>query len=478
MSLLTINDFETIKNSSIGKPENSENIRITGVSIDSRSIEPGNVFFAIRGERFDGHSFLPEVVQKGANAVVVSSGWIKPETPGWDDVIIVSVPDTGKALRELAGTYRRKFEIPIIGITGTNGKTTTKEMLFSVLSQSFKTYRSPGNFNNRYGLPLTLFGIDKGIEMAIVELGASYPGEIEMLCEIAAPTHGVITNIGRGHIEFFRSVEEVRQTKTALIRALHNKENGFINGDDERLLPYKEQYPELKTFGTEQGVDFRASGIKMQADGGFAFTIHAPAFLGNERLKVRMTWPGRINVYNALAAASVGFQLGMDKPSVLSGLESFSMPDGAMRMEITDWNGVIIINDCYNANPESMNTALDYLMEYPSTETGSRRFAVLGDMLELGETSKHEHTAVGKKAAEIGVDRLLSVGRDAQYMVEGAREAGLLESSYSGSHEEAAEILKNELNEGDVVLVKGSRGSTMEKVLNHLQREKAARNKN
>ena len=462
MSRLTLQDLLQTEGGTLWQSAKTEGTSFTGVSIDSRTIKPGEVFFAINGERFDGHSFLEDVIHKGAAAVVVSHEWEPREDPEWDTISVVRVPDTTRALGEYAAIYRKKFDIPVIAVTGTNGKTTTKEMLYDLLLQRYRALKSQGNFNNRYGLPLTLFRLRQETEIAVVELGASYPGEIEELCSIALPTYGIITNIGKAHLEFFQSVDEVLRTKAALLNVLPDSGTGFVNGDDVRLRPYKTQFDNVQTFGMGAGVDIRATDLKMQQDGGFAFTLNA-------RLKTRLYPPGRKNVYNALAAAALGLNLGMDEHSVLAGIESFTTPPGGKRMEISEWKGAVIINDSYNANPDSMKAALEFLMEYPLWESGGSRCAVLGDMLELGKISKNEHAAIGKAAASLGVDRLITVGSQARFISDSAQDAGVAAANHADDHGAAAELLRRELKPGDIVLVKGSRGSAMEKVLEHLK---------
>jgi len=468
MSLLTLHDILQIKGIMPGQPVPMlrNRVKITGVSIDSRTIKPGEMFFAIKGERFDGHVFLHDVINKGIKTVVVSLDWEPPFLSEWDEVIILHVPDTTRALGELAAIHRKKFDIPIVAVTGTNGKTTTKEMIFSVLSQQYGVVKSQGNYNNRFGVPLSLFQLTGETEIAVIELGASYPGDIAQLCGISLPTHGIITNIGKGHIEFLKTEDEIVRTKTALLHAIKDKGTGFVNGDDPRLKLLVDQFVNVLTFGFNAGVDFRGEKPVMQSDGGFTFTVNYGGRRRNspdKRMKIRLSVPGRNNMYNALAAAAVGLNFGLDENAVRKGLESFT--SFSQRMEITEWNGVTIINDSYNANPDSMTAALEFLMDFAAS---GNRFAVLGDMLELGAISRKEHESLGKKAAELNVDRLITAGKDARYISESAGKAGLHACQHVKDHKEAAELLGEELQPGDVMLIKGSRGSAMEKVLEHL----------
>ncbi len=458
MGRLTLQDFLLLKDARYSRFEQGEKKELTGVSIDSRTILEGDVFFAIKGERFDGHNFLEDAVRKGAAVVVVENIRRTSEGPPWDAVATVRVEDTTKALGELAAVHRRKFKIPVVAVTGTNGKTTTKEMTAGILSRHKKTMKSQGNFNNRFGLPLSLFQISGDTETVVVELGASFPGEIKKLCGIAQPTLGVITNIGKGHMEFFKSIEEVAHTKIALIEALPAGGTGIVNGDDESLKPVREQFDNVITFGFNEGVDFRGESPEIKADGCFAFTV-------NGRYRISLNVPGRSNMYNALSAAAVGSLLNIDESGIIDGLQSYR--GYPQRSEVTEWRGVTVINDSYNANPDSMKTALELLIEFPH-KPGCSRTAVLGDMLELGEMSRSEHEIIGQIAAGLGIETLITVGKDAHFISSAAQKAGHTNVDYCKNHKDAAQLVHNKLKQGDILLVKGSRGSRMELVLEKL----------
>jgi UDP-N-acetylmuramoyl-tripeptide--D-alanyl-D-alanine ligase len=458
MSRFTLQDFLLLKDARNSHFEQIEKKKLTGVSIDSRTVLEGNVFFAIKGERFDGHDFLEDAVRKGATVIVVDTTWRSPEGPQWDEIAIVRVSDTTKALGELAALHRRKFKIPVVAITGTNGKTTTKEMTAGVLSRKMKIVKSQGNFNNQFGLPLTLFQISGATETAVVELGASFPGEIKNLCSLAQPTHGVITNIGKGHMEFFKSIEEVARTKIALIDTLPADGTGIVNGDDEFLKHVKAQFDKVITFGFNKGVDIRGESPAIRADGCFAFTV-------NGRYRISLNVPGRNNMYNALSAAAVGSLLKIDESEIIDSLQSYR--GYPQRSEVTEWRGVTVINDSYNANPDSMKTALELLVEFPH-KPGCSRIAVLGDMLELGEISRTEHEIAGQIAAGLGIETLITVGNEAQFISSAAQHAGHTNIGHCANHEDAAQLVLNELKQGDILLVKGSRGSRMELVLEKL----------
>jgi len=456
MKELQFTDLRSLTGAEVNPPDR-ENCSFINVSIDSRTVIKGEIFFAIRGEKHDGHKFIPEVIGNKVTTLVVDSNFESDSivtTEGSEKVTIVKVPDTSIALRELANIHRRKFDIPVTGITGTNGKTTTKEMTSTLLSLKFEVVRSKGNFNNLYGLPLTLFNITGETEAVVVEMGASIPGEIGRLCEIAEPDYGLITNIVKGHIEFFKTKDEVLNTKSALIRSAAVK--GFINGDDPMLSSLKEDIPGLMTFGFGKDNDLYASNLQIQKNGGYSFRL-------NDDIEIQLNVPGRMNVYNALAAASIAREMGLTDEDIRKGLGSLRSYD--QRLEILNWKNVVIINDSYNANPDSMRAAVEILSEYPAD---GKKYALLGDMLELGETSIDEHKALGEYLKQKNIYGLITIGDHAQYISESGKKEGIIYTLHAEDHAEAAEVLEDVLEKNDVLLVKGSRGSKMELSLNKL----------
>jgi len=457
---ITVKDLKALQHAEIVSTAEGRINNFSGVSIDSRTVQPGELFFAIKGERHDSHKFLSDAVGNGAAGIVVSKDWDVPQEESWKNVVIVKANDTRAALGKLANIHRRKFAIPVIGITGTNGKTTTKEMTAAVLEKKLAVTKTPGNFNNQFGLPLTLFMLSDKTDIAVVELGASYPGEIAELCEIAEPSYGIITNVGKGHLEFFKSVEEVVHTKTALLSGLPETGTGFVNGDDPNLAPWKDKIENIRLFGMMEHNDIRAENITMEQNAGYSFTI-------NGEIKATLRVPGKKMIYNALAAAAVGMEFNVDNAAIGEALSSFT--GYSQRMETLAWKDVFIINDSYNANPDSMAAALELLQEYPSK---GRKFAVLGDMLELGSISKYEHEMIGREAVRRGIDRVITVGNDARYISETANITGFTSAIHTTGHAQAARLLTRELKPGDVLLVKGSRGSAMEKTLDNLLEKK------
>ncbi len=426
-----------------------------GVSTDSRTISPGELFFALQGPNFDGHSFVKKALKKGGVAAVVCRHWWQEEGKEISAPLLV-VEDTLRALGELANSYRRRFSPTILAITGTNGKTTTKEMVAHLFSHQYPTLRSERSFNNFIGLPLTLLHLTAQHRMAVIEMGTTHLGEIGALCQICLPELGLITNIGPAHLQTLGSLSQVAQAKLELLKNLPPTGIGFLNADDS-YLRFQSALPSerIVTFGVERSSDFWAGRIRM-SEGGVDFTVRGEQF--------RLRFLGLHNIYNALAAISVARTLGLDWEEIRRGLESFHPPP--MRMEKSLINGVNIINDAYNANPESMKRALTTL----EGEKG-RKIAVLGNMLELGEESDEYHIEVGKHLAGLDIDLLVTVGKEAQRIIEGATKRGYPEkwTQSLATNEEAIEYLRETLIYGDVVLVKGSRKMKMEEIVEEIK---------
>ncbi len=435
--------------------ERGQKRSFTNVAIDSRIAGSNDIFFALKGDTHDAHDFIPQVLKNGVSTVVVSSEY--DHSGITEDVNIIKVPESVKSFGALALIHRKKFDIPLIGVTGTNGKTTTKEMTAALLSQKYKVLKSEGNFNNTFGLPLTLFQLDDTYQAIVVEMAASTPGEIGLLCDIGHPDYGIITNIGRGHLEFYKTIDEVVNTKSVLIKSVSKK--GFVNGDDPRLYPFSEELGNVFSFGFDSKYDVYTDNIKLESDGCYSFRL-------NGNVKIRPGVPGKVNVYNSLAACCIALELGVSEKLIKEALENFKAYD--KRMQVYSLGDISIINDCYNANPDSMRAATSILCEMTSK---GRRIAVLGDMLEIGDTSKDEHENLGKHIAEMKIDTLITVGTETQNTSETAVKSGLKSAFHFENHKDAAEMLKGYLKPGDIILVKGSRGSRMEKVLNILHEE-------
>lgn len=427
--------------------------KVQGISIDSRRIREDEVFFAIKGERFDGHDFLDEVFQKGALAAIVTQNTSLPE-----DGTLVIVDDTLRALQELATYYRSKFSLPVIAVTGTNGKTTTKDMIADVLSQRYNVLKSPGNLNNHLGVPLTLFGLEWSYQVAVVEMGANHFGEIERLCRIASPNYGLITNVGRGHLEFFKTLKGVASAKGELFRYLNGQGKAFVNLDDPWVVKKANFVMNITTYGFNKKADVK--GEYLGSD-----ELGCPRLRINDKVEIQLSVLGRHNIYNALAAACVGLEFGVGLEVIKRALENFQ--GESKRMELIHWEGVRILNDSYNSNPDSAKAALEYLAELKIPREG-RRIAVLGDMLEQGEGSLREHRQLGSLTADLKIDTLLTYGQTSKATAEGALESGLRKAYHFTTKREIINFLKDFLRKGDLVLIKGSRGMAMEEVIEGL----------
>jgi UDP-N-acetylmuramoyl-tripeptide--D-alanyl-D-alanine ligase len=424
---------------------------VTGISTDSRTVGRGELFVPLRGERFDGHDFLGQAARLGAAAC------LSEEVLAGFPVPVIRVEDTLLALGNLAAALRSDFSGPVVAVTGSSGKTTTKEMLSAILSLSDAGLKTAGNFNNLIGLPLTLFRLEPAHRWAILEMGMSARREIARLAEIADPSVGVITNVGPAHLETLLNLDGVARAKGELFAALKPGGTAVINADDELVsqLPVANGVKKL-LFGTSSAAQVRAEKIEVMGEA-VRFRLIAPE---GERL-VTLKAPGRHNVSNALAAAAAAISVGVEVDLIVRGLETFTPVSGRMEV-VRGEDGVLFIEDGYNANPLSVRVALEALDEMGGS---GRRVAVLGDMLELGSAAAGFHRETGWVAAK-RCDYLLLMGEMAGHTSAGARERGMQGERVRvvGSHDEAAAHLRGILRPGDRVLIKGSRGMKMEKI--------------
>ena len=434
--------------------QGNPNAAITQISTDSRTLEKGDLFVALVGEKFDGHNFLQRVCQQGAVGAVVS----KPITDlsQLGSPITVQVSDTLVALGDIANCHRRKFNLPIVAITGSNGKTTTKDITSAVLAQRFSVFKSEKSYNNQIGIPTRLMQLNEGDEIAVLEIGTSWPGEIERLSQITAPTLGVITNIGPAHLELLGSIEGVAEEKGAL---LTHVEHAILNADDPMTPTLARRVcGQITTFGWQNEADVSAGDIEIDSFGKPTFTLKINR---NEVERVHLPCLGKHNIYNALAAAGVGLWAGLTPTEACTGLERFQPAD--MRMQPIVYNDLRIINDAYNSNPESLKSALTFLSDI---ETTGKRIAILGDMLELGEHSHALHLKTGQ-AIPTNINLLITVGPHSAAIADGAK--GIVESVIScDTPSQAAQQLTKYAQPGDAVLIKGSRGVKLEQVLEEL----------
>ncbi|HKT34933.1 MAG TPA: UDP-N-acetylmuramoyl-tripeptide--D-alanyl-D-alanine ligase [Nitrospira sp.] len=476
MALFTVAELREVISVKVlaGDPSPSAKRRIRSISTDSRSIRRGDLFVALRGDRFDGHQFVPTVLSKGAAGAIVHDGYrwegkrTKP-TGTRQEPFLFGVQDPLFAYQQLATHHRSRFAIPIVAVTGSNGKTTTKDMVTSVLTQRWRTLKTEGNYNNRIGVPFTLFRLTPRHQAAVIEMGVDHRGQTTRLCEIVRPTIGLITNIGPDHLEFFGGMEGSAQAKAELLDMLPSHGTAVLNADD----PYFDYLAararcRVVSFGLFERAHIRAINVASDDRKGTTFSLVLPGKSRPTPVAIRV--PGTHNVTNALAAAAVGFSLDLTGVMIAEGLAKFR--PAAMRSQVLTHHGVHIINDCYNANPASMKAALRLLAEWsPARE----RIAVLGDMLELGREAQQMHRDVGRFAAGLGISQLIVCGELGGEIAAGARQEGM---SQQAMHEvadasAAADLLKRSVRRGDVVLVKASRGMRMEQIVQGLTGMKA-----
>ena len=450
---LTSHDLRTLWGDRL---QDSAGFIVRGVSTDSRTVAAGDLFVALRGERFDGHRFLDEAARRGAVGAIVA---VAPERDQGLPVVVVA--DTLVALGELGRFYRRRFSIPVIAIAGSNGKTTTKEMIAAVLGTRYTVLATEGNLNNQIGVPLTLFRLERKHEVAVIEIGTNHPGEIRSLCEILEPTHGLVTGIGREHLEFFGSLDGVAREEGALLESLRGVRGAeaFINADDPRLLAMTGGLKRIVSYGfRRRRLDLRGRGLRLDAEARPQFQLEARRW--KNPLPLVLGVPGRHNAQNALAAAAVGLAFRVPGTEIRRSLEAFRGPHG--RMEVVSAGGVTIIDDTYNANPDSMNAALETLA---GTACEGKRIAVLADMRELGSSGPHEHTLIGESITALGIGYVLTFGELAKHISDACR------STFVAHYDQQnilAEYLAELVTPGDTVLVKGSRAMHMNNVVTFL----------
>ena len=424
-----------------------ENTVITSFITDSREAKAGAMFVPIRGERADGHSYIPAVLEGPAAAAFTDHEIPLGEKP------LVLVKDCREALQRAAAWYRDQFAIPILGITGSVGKTTAKEMVAQALSAQFRVLKTAGNQNSQVGVPITVCGLRKDHTAAVVEMGVSMPGEMARIAGVVKPTCAVMTNIGVSHIEFMKTRENILAEKARIADYLPPDGALFVNGDDDLLPTLKETMgSRVVTFGLGPTCDWRAFGLN-EADKGTFFTCQSPA---GERTELFVPAAGEHNVRNALCAMAVARYLGVPAGDVVRAISAYKAP--AMRQQMVEANGLLIIDDSYNASPDSMRSAIDVLSTRPVT---GKRAAVLADMLELGDFSQQGHYQVGQYAKERGVELLVAVGPLSREIAAGYGEG----ARWFATNQEAAAFLRDALRPGDAVLVKGSRGMKTDEIV-------------
>jgi UDP-N-acetylmuramoyl-tripeptide--D-alanyl-D-alanine ligase len=430
---------------------------VEGVSTDSRRLKPGQLFFALKGDNFNGHDYIDQVLMAGAAAVIISQPEKVPAAQHEGAVILVK--DTLEALQQLAGKYRQLFNIPVVAVTGSVGKTTTKDILADCLAPVYRTLKTPGNYNNEIGLPLTLMSLGNEHQAAVVELAMRAPGEIAHLAEIVKPTYAIITNIEPVHLETMVSLENIARAKCEVLEFIARDKCALVNGDNEMLLQEAQRYPNIKyTFGKNNNCDIQVLAIE-KAGAGINISIR----LWDKNDIFYFPLPARKLAANIAAAVGCAYLMGVNLGMIKESLSNYR-PSGN-RLNIIDLAaGGVVIDDTYNANPVSMMAALEVCKDISS---GRKTVAVLGDMLELGDYEIEGHLQVGKKAAELNLDMLVTIGERAAYIEQGALLNGMPAARVKHYRTRAESLLwlKDYVGQQDVVLFKGSRGMCLESLV-------------
>jgi UDP-N-acetylmuramoyl-tripeptide--D-alanyl-D-alanine ligase len=434
-------------------------LSVRGVSLDSRRVQPGDLFFAIQGDRFDGHDYLTEAAARGAVAVVIESTKIPKTLP---DCAVLAVADARAALGKLASAGRQAHTLPVIAVGGSNGKTTTKELIAAVLARKGAVLKSEASFNNDIGVPLTLLQLTGAHWAAVVEAGTNHPGELAPLANMIQPWYGVITSIGREHLEFFGDLAGVAQEEGMLAELLPAGGRLFINGDSDYTEPViRRTRAAAVRVGLGEKNDWRAKSIRLDKSG-LTFRVESPRAGFNGEYRINLL--GRHQAVNALLALAVGAELGLTPAEARAGLADCQPLK--MRLQFWEANGIRVLNDAYNANTDSTLAALQTLCDLPLQ---GRRVAVLGDMHELGGHSEAAHREIGRQAAQLGVGQLFTVGKMAAVTAGAARAAGLTRVMEFGGVEAATQAVKGFLKAGDVVLFKASRSCQLETLAESLK---------
>lgn len=429
-----------------------------GYSIDSRTVQPGELFFAVKGERFDGHDFVQAALETGAVAAIIRRDQLARYPV---KSRLLTVDETLVALQTLATAVRRLWGKPLIGVTGSTGKTTTKDAIAHVLSTRFRVLKSEGNLNNHFGLPLMLLKLEPEHDTAVIEMGMSHSGEITALARIAQPEIGVVTNVAPVHLEFFGSIAAIARAKYELVESLPANGTAILNADDEFVSQFgRDFHGKVVWYGLRHNANVSADNIEQRGPEGLAFDV----VVGDKRVRAFLRLVGVHNVYNALAAVAVALERGLNLSEAVGALASLLPTD--KRGQVVKLGNITIINDCYNSNPKALQAMVDALAAMPA----SRRIVVAGEMLELGPGAIQMHRQAGKHIAEKKIHILLGVRGLAQPMVEAARLAGM-RAEFVDSPEEAGEWLAQETRDGDVVLLKASRGVKLERALEQFSRQ-------
>lgn len=454
MKNLTLENITKACHGTFHGDESKLTCEAAGVVIDSRKVEKDYLFVAIDGANFNAHQFIPDTIEKGALCVV------SHEDLGETDYPYILVESTGQALLDIAKLYRDSFDVKVVGITGSVGKTSTKEMIASVLAQKYNVHKTLGNFNNEWGLPITIFEMNEEHEVAILEMGVNHFGEMRRLSSVASPDLCVITNIGIAHLEFFKTREGILQEKTQMIQDMKNGGTIILNGDDDLLSevgPIKGVEPVF--FGFGDNCEYRADHIEALGLKGSSCEIHLPS---GDSFTCIVPVPGAHMISNALAGAAVGCSLGLTPEEIKSGIEN--LPSIPGRSNIISTDKLMILDDCYNANPISMKASIDVL-----NMAIGRKVAVLGNMGELGENEKEMHYETGVHAAKQGIDLVCAIGDLAKEIANGASSEGNTEALWFETKADFLASMKDIIKDGDNILVKASHGMHFPEIVDALQ---------
>ncbi len=460
MISLRLRDLENIPQASIQLPVSGRMFEapVRGISINTRTLQPREIFWAIKGQTHDGHWYVSDAEKKGAVAAVVEKKRFEQLSPL--NIPVILVKDTLKSLQQFSAWHRKRFNIPVIAITGTNGKTTVKEMITWILQTKFNVHKTIGNLNNHIGTPLTLLRLNSDHEISIIELGTNHPGEIALLGSLVKPTAALITNIGRGHLEFFSGIDGVAKEKISLFKSLQKNPTIFLNNDDKKLTATRIGFKNIWSYSLHNKKNPRIKGrlIRLDKEGCGIWEL-------NNTTRIHLHVPGVQNVQNALAASTVGLFFGLMENEIKEALEGYSAYD--KRMQIIRNDQILIINDSYNANPDSFPAALDTLGHLASGKN-HRKIIVIGDMLELGKKADHLHHELFLRFVDYEIAAIFTIGQYSNKAADLLREKGD-QNVYSFTEHEALGIeLKKYLKPGDTILLKGSRGMQMEKVLAYI----------
>jgi len=437
---------------------------VKGLSTDSRRVVPGHIFLALKGEIYDGHNFLTSAINAGAVGIIVESDTTLSKELLHKNLIIINVSSTLKALGDLALWWRKQWGGKVIAITGSNGKSTTKEMAASILSLKTNTMKSPGNFNNLIGLPLTILLLQEHHRLAVLEMGMNRAGEIARLTQIADPDIGLITNVAKAHLEGLGDLNGVIRAKGELLRVMSEESTAILNGDDESYARLASTFQgQILTFGLGKTNYIRAENIKKIGDRAQVFNI----YIKGERIPVKINLPGIHNVFNALGAAAMAFCLSTSSELIAQGLGNFSPLKG--RLYFIDLNGGIrIIDDTYNANPSSLRAALKSIKDVKGKKQGL--VIGLGEMMELGKGSPRYHFDAGQLVADMGARYLVVMGEHGRNVIEGACKGGMdiKQTHIATTHAEMSDSIKVNIRKGDIVFIKGSRKVSLDEVVENI----------